>query len=153
MERRIILWVVTLLWATMIFSFSAQPADGSSKMSQSITEMVLDTIPEIQSMPEEEKEMFIDECEHILRKIAHFSLYLVLGILVFGLIQSYHISMCYAICLAFLLCLLYAAGDELHQRYVPGRSAEFLDIGIDGAGSALGIASYYFANKLSHRKG
>jgi VanZ family protein len=41
---------------------------------------------------------------------------------------------------AFLLAVAYAATDELHQHFVEGRNASPLDIGIDAAGAAIGLA-------------
>jgi VanZ family protein len=40
---------------------------------------------------------------------------------------------------AWLLAALYAASDELHQRYTPGRGPHVFDVGIDSIGAALGI--------------
>jgi len=37
------------------------------------------------------------------------------------------------------IALAFGAADELHQQFVPGRSAELLDWGADATGAALGI--------------
>ncbi len=42
--------------------------------------------------------------------------------------------------LAFALTVLYGAGDEVHQAFVPGRSASETDIALDAAGAVAGIA-------------
>jgi len=44
--------------------------------------------------------------------------------------------------LAVLLCLLYAASDEWHQSFVPGRTASLYDVGVDGIG-ALAASVFY----------
>jgi VanZ family protein len=41
--------------------------------------------------------------------------------------------------LAFLLTLLYAASDEYHQTFVPGRDGTLADLLIDAVGAALGL--------------
>jgi VanZ family protein len=41
---------------------------------------------------------------------------------------------------AFVLATLYAVTDELHQSFVAGRHASPLDVAIDAAGVALGLA-------------
>lgn len=41
---------------------------------------------------------------------------------------------------ALLAIALFAAGDEWHQRFIPGRGADPLDWGADVAGGALGLA-------------
>jgi len=42
--------------------------------------------------------------------------------------------------LALLLAVLYAATDEFHQSFVPGRHASPIDVGIDAIGSSLMLA-------------
>ena len=41
--------------------------------------------------------------------------------------------------LALGMCILYAATDEIHQSFVPGRGSRGLDVGIDTLGSLLGL--------------
>jgi VanZ family protein len=41
-----------------------------------------------------------------------------------------------AVCLA----ALYAATDEFHQRFTPGRTSSLRDVGIDVAGACIGLA-------------
>lgn len=40
---------------------------------------------------------------------------------------------------AVLIAGLYGLGDELNQRFVPGRNAELLDVGADVAGALCGV--------------
>jgi VanZ family protein len=41
--------------------------------------------------------------------------------------------------LAWLMAVLYAATDEFHQSFVPGRNAALTDVGIDAFGAAAGL--------------
>ena len=41
-----------------------------------------------------------------------------------------------------LIATAYAATDELHQVFVPGRSAEFTDVLLDSLGALAGIWLY-----------
>ena len=45
------------------------------------------------------------------------------------------------------LALLYAFSDEWHQAFVPGRNASLLDVGIDAAGSIIGLAVWFRLRK------
>lgn len=45
-----------------------------------------------------------------------------------------------ALAVSLVLAVLYAASDEYHQGYVPGRDASFVDWGVDLAGAAATIA-------------
>ena len=47
-----------------------------------------------------------------------------------------------------LICIIYAASDELHQAFVPGRGAHVSDVIIDSAGSALGILIVTVSKRL-----
>ncbi len=49
---------------------------------------------------------------------------------------------------ALVLCLLYAASDEFHQLFVPGRSCQFRDVCIDTLGAAAGILLLAALKKL-----
>ena len=48
-----------------------------------------------------------------------------------------------------VLCIvaLYATSDEFHQRFTPGRSPSFRDVGIDVAGGLIGIAVMRFVQR------
>lgn len=40
---------------------------------------------------------------------------------------------------AWMICIVYAASDEFHQRFVPGRSSALDDWGADACGAALAV--------------
>ena len=42
--------------------------------------------------------------------------------------------------LTWVLCVAYAASDEYHQAFVPGRSSDWRDVLSDAAGTAAGLA-------------
>ncbi len=44
---------------------------------------------------------------------------------------------------ALALTVLYAASDEFHQRFTPGRGPHLLDVAIDLLGAGLGLALFY----------
>jgi VanZ family protein len=44
-----------------------------------------------------------------------------------------------AIITAWLLAIMYAATDEFHQSFIPGRHPSPLDVGIDGVGAFIGL--------------
>ena len=53
-----------------------------------------------------------------------------------------------------VLCLvaLYAASDEFHQQFTPGRTASFRDVGIDVAGGLIGVTVMRFAQRRISEK-
>jgi VanZ family protein len=68
----------------------------------------------------------------VLRKLARATEYAILGALLMHALQRWPS--------AFALGVLYAVTDELHQTFVPGRAGRPLDVLIDAAGVAIGIA-------------
>jgi len=53
---------------------------------------------------------------------------------------------------AILLTAVYAATDEFHQSFTPGRSATLLDVGLDAAGAVLGGSLWNFLLAFSGRR-
>ena len=45
------------------------------------------------------------------------------------------------------LTALYAASDEFHQKFTPGRTAALLDVGIDTVGGLVGIIASHLMRK------
>ncbi len=68
----------------------------------------------------------------VLRKLAHTAEYAILGLLLLRATGRASV--------AFVLATLYAVSDELHQALVAGRHASPLDVVIDAAGVAVGLA-------------
>lgn len=54
----------------------------------------------------------------------------------------------YPLTMSILFSFLYACTDELHQIFVPGRSAQFRDVLIDTLGASFGIAITYLTIKF-----
>lgn len=54
--------------------------------------------------------------------------------------------------LAWLVCVLYATSDEIHQLFVPGRSCQIGDIAIDAAGAAAGIVLILLLISVKRRR-
>ncbi len=67
----------------------------------------------------------------VLRKLAHAAEFAVLGALLARATGR--------VGLAFAIGTLYAASDELHQSFVPGRLGSPLDVAIDAIGVVAGV--------------
>ena len=70
----------------------------------------------------------------VLRKLAHTVEYAILGALLLRALERE--------LPALVVGVAYAASDELHQHFVPGRRGAPLDVLIDSAGVALGILAW-----------
>jgi VanZ family protein len=106
-------WLPVVLWAAVIFAFSAVPSLSSG----------------------------LGTWDFVLRKLAHVTEYAILGALLARALPDFP---------ALLAGIAYAATDELHQHFVPGRQGALLDLGIDAAGVLVGIL---LLNRLAARRG
>ena len=125
----------------LIFSLSSQNATVSSGTSGNVIRLIAGIFcPGFDSLPEAEQAEIVAALQFLVRKSAHFSIYMILGVLSFLTCISYE-KLLFALRLTVSggICLLYAASDEIHQLFVPGRSGEVRDVMIDFSGAALGI--------------
>lgn len=138
MKRKVLPWLLVILWMALIFYLSHQPATKSNGLSKDATEIIVETVAKIAPKVDINKRSF----NHIIRKNAHFFAYLVLGILVANGLRSSGVIGYKAISFALLICVLYAISDEVHQLFVPGRGGQVKDVLIDSAGAVVGIGMY-----------
>lgn len=141
---KIILYIPMIIWMGVIFLFSAQNSANSSETS-SLPATVLAQIinPDFNQLNETEQADLIDKCQFAVRKLAHFSIYTVLGFLSLLALADKKLNIKIKLLLSAIICLTYAASDEIHQYFVPGRSCQFRDILIDFCGSLFGIFLFF----------
>ena len=148
-----ILWAVVVLWMAVIFSFSAQSGEQSAQLSGD-TIRVISTmvIPHFQEQPESVQLDLIASLQFVIRKAAHFSVYLILGVLVMVALGQHTRNTKVRILLAQAICTLYAASDEFHQLFIDGRGAQIQDVLIDSVGALTGIALVFFVGFVVQRR-
>lgn len=138
--KSILVWLPATLWYGLIWCLSAQPAEQSKVVSETVTENVLVAGGSDYSGAETAVQASIDELlSFFIRKGAHMFLFFVLALLVwFALVQLMKRRPHRAAAVA-VLCILLAASDELHQKMVPGRSGELRDVLVDTAGILIAL--------------
>jgi VanZ family protein len=72
----------------------------------------------------------------VLRKLAHLTEFAILGLLLARVLPAMP---------AFAVGVAYAASDELHQHFVPGRQASAVDLIVDAVGVAVGVVAVRLA--------
>ena len=142
-EKNSILLSLLLVIAVMvmIYCFSAQTGAESGAMSGKITTWVLNlVIPDFADFPAEQQEAIRSTVGLIVRKLAHFSEYALLGFsLMLHITQlQKKISVRLPWLWAWAVGTLYAASDEFHQGFVAGRGPSVVDVMIDSAGVIAG---------------
>ena len=126
----------------MIFCFSAQTGEESGAMSGRLTTWVLNLIiPDFENFSPERQEAIRSTVGLLVRKLAHFSEYALLGVSL--MLHSAQVQKKITVRLPWLwawgIGTLYAATDEFHQGFVAGRGPSVVDVTIDSAGVITGV--------------
>lgn len=138
--RKISAILLVLLWMLLIFSFSSN--DGEE--SQGISDKVIETVTVILTDTEKDStkmDVIKDKYSFVVRKLAHFFVYFMLGIIVMNAFYTFKVNR-YMIIYASIICILYAITDEFHQTFVEKRSGQISDVLLDSSASLL--ANYLF---------
>ena len=153
----ILLWMAVVALMAVIFAFSAQPASESSETSSPFVDAYMRLFhPEADSLSPDEQFELREQASFIVRKAAHFSIYTLLGLLLAAAVSAAFPAARAAtwagrLWLPFLIGALWAVSDEIHQHFVPGRSCEIRDMGIDSSGVLLGVLLFTAAARLAAR--
>ncbi|MBN1079045.1 VanZ family protein [Clostridium botulinum] len=130
-KRKVINWILLILWMIIIFAMSNQPAVVSDKQSG----LVITTLT---NLGINMNGIFGELANFIVRKTAHFLEYMILGILILNVLEIHYTRQKIRL-LGVLLVFLYASSDEIHQLFVQGREGAFRDVVIDTLGGTFGI--------------
>ena len=138
----------------IIFSLSNQPAIDSTELSDGFISNTIGNVYKLfnKNISSDELNEIKVKYTHPVRKMAHFTIYMILGILVTLLVREYNVSFYKCLFISLLVCLLYSISDEVHQLFVPGRSGEVLDVMIDTMGGFISCNILYliYRRKRSH---
>lgn len=127
-------WIFVVLFILFIFMNSLTPAVTSKALSGNITSLILNSLHQININVDYEM------LHHIIRKLAHFSEYSLLGFLILFAISTRPFIQ--SKILHFTLFFLVPICDEFIQKFTPGRSCEIGDMLIDASGMIFGCLIY-----------
>lgn len=130
---------------TIIFIFSNQKSDESTKESSRVIDFIITITEKINNkkMDEIKRKEIYEYLSYPVRKAAHVTIYLILGIITCNVVLLYKINIKEIIIISILICALYATSDEIHQIFISGRSGQLIDVILDTCGSTLGILLTY----------
>lgn len=134
-----------------MYYFSSQDAQVSGSQSQLVVRFI-DKIRDKVTLQDEklikiqtkiyEKLKGFGSKSYIVRKMAHFSIYALIGISLLLFIYLFSKKLILSSSIALLLSIMYACYDEYRQLSVPGRSGRsgsIKDVFIDSLGALTGI--------------
>ncbi len=124
----VISWALVIICMGVIFYLSAQVAEESQELSDSLINNFFEWLG-------------IAFANDFIRTLAHCLEFMGLSVLIFNAVYvSWELKLTPVI--AFAGTVLYAVTDEIHQLFVPGRAFQFSDILVDSTGALIGaIAS------------
>lgn len=131
--------LVVLTVMACIFYLSSQSATDSRALSNKVVQQLRSYIEAATWLAPSIKEAYLRNPVVVTRKIAHFTIYMVLGLVSYlALPRAWSVRK--RVVLVITLCLVYAITDEFHQSFVPGRGPEIRDVFIDTIGSSVGMS-------------
>lgn len=147
--RRFILPALLVSQMCFIFTMSSFGHNSSDAQSNLFVDFIAQNFPHVRHGLENNL-ISLSTLIFLVRKTAHFTEYAILGALFylnFRQLPKLN-SRPKKILLPIVFSFLYACTDELHQIFVPGRSAQFRDVLIDTLGASFGIAITYLTIKF-----
>ena len=111
-KRFLTYWAPVIVWALVIFNFSAHPAISTSTVHWQ---------------------------DFIIKKTAHLTEYAIFAMLWYRAFRASGIDKKTAGLYAIFICLAYGATDEFHQTFTPTREPTIRDVTIDATGGVIGI--------------
>ena len=128
---RIVFTILLLITFIIIFLFSNQNGENSSNLSQGFIYNILNKFTNNTLLIEE----IIIKIEPIIRKIAHFSIYALVGVWSMCLMETFDVNQKKKIGISTLIGFLYSCTDEIHQLFISERSGSVIDVLIDTLGT------------------
>ena len=146
--KRSILLVILLAICSIIFMFSNQNSEKSDSTSDKIIYRVLDIITKNNDLSQQEYDELYMSVKILVRKTAHFTIYTLLGLFLMLVLNTININLKERILISWMIGIIYAIGDEIHQYFIPGRTPMMIDVIIDNIGVLCGILIVYFTSKI-----
>ena len=136
--KKYIKLLVLLAWMGLIFFLSSQPSAESEETSNMVAGVIYAVYSFVMNGAAKLSESdFMARFAQPIRKLAHFSEFAFLAVLMFMNVIEYRKKNAYLI--SFILSVAYAVSDEIHQLFVENRYCSLTDMAIDSAGCLLGI--------------
>ena len=144
-QIKILKIILIIIWMITVFMFSGQKGETSGNTSRNFTVTILRIITGrniAQDNP------FIEGIQLIIRKLAHYTIYTIGGFLIMNYAYTTNKTMKQKILYSISFGAGYAITDEIHQFFVPERSARIFDVGIDTLGVITGVLIYIILRKI-----
>ena len=137
--------ILILIWMTTVFIFSNEKATESKVTSRKVTIAIVQAISGKDISDNEE---LLVSADKVVRKLAHYTLYTVGGVLIISFAYTMDKTKKEKILYSIAFGVCFVITDEVHQLFVPGRTGRLLDVGIDTLGIMTGILIFLIIKKI-----
>lgn len=145
-NKRFSLYLIfTILCMFLIFNFSNKNAAKSNSTSKTLINNGIIVYEKV-FHKDLDNEKIIKKLNYPVRKVAHYSIYFILGILIYNFLLTTNLKRKELI--SILICFLYATLDEFHQLFISGRTGQLKDILIDTSGALTAIILLRYIKKV-----
>ena len=134
-----------LIWMITVFIFSNEKATESKVTSRKVTIAIVQAIS---GKDISDNEKLLVSVDKIVRKLAHYTLYTVGGVLIISFAYTMDKTKKEKILYSIAFGVCFVITDEVHQLFVPGRTGRLLDVGIDTLGIITGILIFLIIKKM-----
>jgi VanZ family protein len=142
--KKILFVTLVIVWMSVIFYLSSQSGYESHQASKVVVNKVHSYV-EVGL----DKNIDIEKLNFYFRKNAHFAEFAFLAFLVYFLLKSFKLR--YKGFISFLICLIFAISDEVHQMYTPNRTPSVVDVYIDISGAILMLFAIFVFQRIIGR--
>lgn len=135
MIKKVIYLICIILCLITIFMFSSEDSKESNNTSKTIINKSVNTYENVTKKDVNNKKV-VKTLNYPVRKCAHYTIYLILGIFVYLYMSTTKLDN--KVIISIVFCLMCAIFDETHQMFT-GRTSKVLDVLIDTLGSSTSI--------------
>ncbi|MDE5717873.1 MAG: VanZ family protein [Lachnospiraceae bacterium] len=145
--------VLAIVWMCIIFAFSAQGKEESGAVSESFTFHIVSSTRTFFNLDLSDARVkeIADMIEGLVRKAAHMAEFGIMSVLLYIWVGQWEMSFLRRGGTAAGATAIYAATDEIHQLFVPGRAGRFSDVCIDSAGAVAGVVLFALLVRIVKR--
>lgn len=139
--KKKLIWLPVIIMLFILFGFSGQDGNQSGGLSRKVASVLIDTADKINliDVTDENRDGLIENMQTPIRKGAHMTEYAILSAFVYLALYVDEVTKKNIKYLALALVFMFAAVDEFHQLFVPGRCGQFTDVLIDSAGCIIAL--------------
>lgn len=146
----IVLFILVIIWMAFIFYMSARTGQESLIISGSVSKLLTGIANGIYKGDIPAKVAEYLQNGFFVRKAGHMIEFIILGILVYSLLRRQGVKK--TVLISIMICVAYAASDEIHQIFVPERGPLVTDVLIDGIASTAAVLIMWLPRRISKTK-